>query len=167
MQHFRSKVYSKPAVEKRLTTYLEEKTKDKWYDLNESPIVITYESGRRNERFITTTCFLGKGAVNKYFVYCSAHTLDTSNQLQEIASFLQKRVFFYNMVTRTKEELLVNLRIAVTMLEKIALSRREKDAIFDSIIEAFYDMYKLVNDWYLEYVECLPFVERDKHTIPF
>ena len=95
------------------------------------------------------------------------HTLDTSNQLQEIASFLQKRVFFYNMVTRTKEELLVNLRIAVTMLEKIALSRREKDAIFDSIIEAFYDMYKLVNDWYLEYVERLPFVERDKHTIPF
>lgn len=161
MQHFRSKVYSKPVVEKRLTTYLEEKTKDKWYDLSESPIVIT------NERFITTICFLGKGAVNKYFVYCNMHTLDTSNQLQEIASFLQKRVFFYNMVTRTKEELLVNLRIAVTMLEKIALSRREKDAIFDSIIEAFYDMYKLVNDWYLEYVECLPFVERDKHTIPF
>lgn len=161
MQHFRSKVYSKPVVEKRLTTYLEEKTKDKWYDLSESPIVIT------NERFITTICFLGKGAVNKYFVYCNMHTLDTSNQLQEIASFLQKRVFFYNMVTRTKEELLVNLRIAVTMLEKIALSKREKDAIFDSIIEAFYDMYKLVNDWYLEYVECLPFVERDKHTIPF
>ena len=161
MQHFRSKVYSKPVVEKRLTTYLEEKTKDKWYDLSESPIVIT------NERFITTICFLGKSAVNKYFVYCNMHTLDTSNQLQEIASFLQKRVFFYNMVTRTKEELLVNLRIAVTMLEKIALSRREKDAIFDSIIEAFYDMYKLVNDWYLEYVECLPFVERDKHTIPF
>ena len=161
MQHFRSKVYSKPAVEKRLTTYLEEKTKDKWYDLNESPIVIT------NERLITTVCFLGKGTVNKYFVYGNMHTLDTSNQLQEIASFLQKRVFFYNMVTRTKEELLVNLRIAVTMLEKIALSKREKDAIFDSIIEAFYDMYKLVNDWYLEYVECLPFVERDKHTIPF
>ena len=161
MQHFRSKVYSKPVVEKRLTTYLEEKTKDKWYNLSESPIVIT------NERFITTICFLGKGAVNKYFVYCNMHTLDTSNQLQEIASFLQKRVFFYNMVTRTKEELLVNLRIAVTMLEKIALSKREKDAIFDSIIEAFYDMYKLVNDWYLEYVECLPFVERDKHTIPF
>ena len=161
MQHFRSKVYSKPVVEKRLTTYLEEKTKDKWYNLSESPIVIT------NERFITTICFLGKGAVNKYIVYCNMHTLDTSNQLQEIASFLQKRVFFYNMVTRTKEELLVNLRIAVTMLEKIALSRREKDAIFDSIIEAFYDMYKLVNDWYLEYVERLPFVERDKHTIPF
>ena len=161
MQHFRSKVYSKPVVEKRLTTYLEEKTKDKWYDLSESPIVIT------NERFITTICFLGKNAVNKYFVYCNVHTLDTSDQLQGIASFLQKRVFFYNMVTRTKEELLVNLRIAVTMLEKIALSRREKDAIFDSIIEAFYDMYKLVNDWYLEYVECLPFVERDKHTIPF
>ena len=96
------------------------------------------------------------------------HTLDTSYQLQEIASFLQKRVFFYNMVTRTKEELLVNLRIAVTMLEKIeALSRREKDAIFDSMTEAFYDMYKLVNNWYLEYVECLPFIERDKHTIPF
>ena len=161
MQHFRSKVYSKPVVEKRLTTYLEEKTKDKWYDLSESPIVIT------KERSIKTICFLGKNAVNKYFVYCNVHTLDTSNQLQEIASFLQKRVFFYNMVTRTKEELLVNLRIAVTMLEKIALSRREKDAIFDSIIEAFYDMYKLVNDWYLEYVECLPFVERDKHTIPF
>ena len=28
MQHFRSKVYSKQVVEKRLTTYLEEKTKD-------------------------------------------------------------------------------------------------------------------------------------------
>ena len=162
MQHFRSKVYSKQVVEKRLTTYLEEKTKDKWYDLSESPIVIT------KERSIKTICFLGKSAVNKYFVYCNMHTLDTSDQLQGIASFLQKRVFFYNMATRTKEELLVNLRIAVTMLEKIeALSRREKDAIFDSITEAFYDMYKLVNDWYLEYVECLPFVERDKHTIPF
>ena len=162
MQHFRSKVYSKPVVEKRLTTYLEEKTKDKWYNLSESPIVIT------KERSIKTICFLGKNAVNKYFVYCNVHTLDTSDQLQGIASFLQKRVFFYNMATRTKEELLVNLRIAVTMLEKIkALSKREKDAIFDSIIEAFYDMYKLVNDWYLEYVECLPFVERDKHTIPF
>ena len=161
MQHFRSKVYSKPVVEKRLTTYLEEKTKDKWYDLSESPIVVT------KERSIKTICFLGKNAVNKYFVYCNGHTLDTSDQLQGIASFLQKRVFFYNMATRTKEELLVNLRIAVTMLEKIALSKREKDAIFDSIIEAFYDMYKLVNDWYLEYVECLPFVERDKHTIPF
>lgn len=162
MQHFRSKVYSKPVVEKRLTTYLEEKTKDKWYDLSESPIVIT------KERSIKTICFLGKNAVNKYFVYCNVHTLDTSDQLQGIASFLQKRVFFYNMATRTKEELLVNLRIAVTMLEKIkALSKREKDAIFDSIIEAFYDMYKLVNDWYLEYVERLPFIERDKHTIPF
>ena len=162
MQHFRSKVYSKQVVEKRLTTYLEEKTKDKWYDLSESPIVIT------REKSINTICFLGKGAVNKYFVYCNMHTLDTSDQLQEIASFLQKRVFFYNMVTRTKEELLVNLRIAVTMLEKIeALSRREKDAIFDSMTEAFYDMYKLVNNWYLEYVECLPFIERDKHTIPF
>ena len=162
MQHFRSKVYSKQVVEKRLTTYLEEKTKDKWYDLSESPIVIT------KERSINTICFLGKGTVNKYFVYCNMHTLDTSDQLQEIASFLQKRVFFYNMVTRTKEELLVNLRIAVTMLEKIeALSRREKDAIFDSMTEAFYDMYKLVNNWYLEYVECLPFIERDKHTIPF
>ena len=162
MQHFRSKVYSKQVVEKRLTTYLEEKTKDKWYDLSESPIVIT------KEKSINTICFLGKGAVNKYFVYCNMHTLDTSDQLQEIASFLQKRVFFYNMVTRTKEELLVNLRIAVTMLEKIkTLSRREKDAIFDSMTEAFYDMYKLVNNWYLEYVECLPFIERDKHTIPF
>ena len=162
MQHFRSKVYSKQVVEKRLTTYLEEKTKDKWYDLSESPSVIT------KEKSIDTICFLGKGAVNKYFVYCNMHTLDTSDQLQEIASFLQKRVFFYNMVTRTKEELLVNLRIAVTMLEKIeALSRREKDAIFDSMTEAFYDMYKLVNNWYLEYVECLPFIERDKHTIPF
>ena len=162
MQHFRSKVYSKQVVEKRLTTYLEEKTKDKWYDFSESPIVIT------REKSINTICFLGKGAVNKYFVYCNMHTLDTSDQLQEIASFLQKRVFFYNMVTRTKEELLVNLRIAVTMLEKIeALSRREKDAIFDSMTEAFYDMYKLVNNWYLEYVECLPFIERDKHTIPF
>lgn len=162
MQHFRSKVYSKQVVEKRLTTYLEEKTKDKWYDLSESPIVIT------KEKSINTICFLGKGAVNKYFVYCNMHTLDTSDQLQEIASFLQKRVFFYNMATRTKEELLVNLRIAVTMLEKIkTLSRREKDAIFDSMTEAFYDMYKLVNNWYLEYVECLPFIERDKHTIPF
>lgn len=162
MQHFRSKVYSKQIVEKRLTTYLEEKTKDKWYDLSESPSVIT------KEKSIDTICFLGKGAVNKYFVYCNMHTLDTSDQLQEIASFLQKRVFFYNMVTRTKEELLVNLRIAVTMLEKIkTLSRREKDAIFDSMTEAFYDMYKLVNNWYLEYVECLPFIERDKHTIPF
>ena len=162
MQHFRSKGYSKQVVEKRLTTYLEEKTKDKWYDLSESPIVIT------SEKSINTICFLGKGAVNKYFVYCNTHTLDTSDQLQEIASFLQKRVFFYNMVTRTKEELLVNLRIAVTMLEKIkTLSRREKDAIFDSMTEAFYDMYKLVNNWYLEYVECLPFIERDKHTIPF
>lgn len=162
MQHFRSKVYSKQVVEKRLTTYLEEKTKDKWYDLSESPSVIT------KEKSIDTICFLGKGAVNKYFVYCNMHTLDTSDQLQEIASFLQKRVFFYNMVTRTKEELLVNLRIAVTMLEKIkTLSRREKDAIFDSMTEAFYDMYKLVNNWYLEYVECLPFIERDKHTIPF
>ena len=162
MQHFRSKVYSKQVVEKRLTTYLEEKTKDKWYDLSESPSVIT------KEKSIDTICFLGKGAVNKYFVYCNMHTLDTSDQLQEIASFLQKRVFFYNMVTRTKEELLVNLRIAVTMLEKIkTLSRREKDAIFDSMTEAFYGMYKLVNNWYLEYVECLPFIERDKHTIPF
>ena len=162
MQHFRSKVYSKQVVEKRLTTYLEEKTKDKWYDLGEAPVVIT------KGRYIETICFLGKSAVNKYFVYCNMHTLDTSDQLQRIASFLQKRVFFYNMVTRTKEELLVNLRIAVTMLEKIeALSRREKDAIFDSMTEAFYDMYKLVNNWYLEYVECLPFIERDKHTIPF
>lgn len=112
--------------------------------------------------------FLGKSALYKYFIQCNIQTLDVCNQLEEIARFLQKRVFYYNMITRSKEELLVNLRIAVTMLEKIpALSRREKDAIFDSITDAFYGMYKLVNNWYLEYVIELPFIEDDQNKIPF
>lgn len=161
MHSFRSPIYIKQSVKKGLIVYLEEKTQDTRYDIRDRDIFT-------NGKTCTAICFLGKSALYKYFIQCNIQTLDVCNQLEEIARFLQKRVFYYNMITRSKEELLVNLRIAVTMLEKIpALSRREKDAIFDSITDAFYGMYKLVNNWYLEYVIELPFIEADQNKIPF
>ena len=164
MRNFRSTPSTQRSVEKRLIDYLKEETKDTVYDISELIYVHTPDTGKS----YNTVMFFGKTIAYKYFIYYNGkdEAMKTVNQLEKIALFLQKRVYFYSMIIRPREELLVNLRIAVTRLEKTSLSRGEKDAIFDSLTESFYIMYKLVNDWYLEYVEKLPFGPTNS-AIPF